>query len=55
MMSEDIVSRETVVHSYPHDWRSKQPLIMRASKQWFVDTSKLKHQALVSRVCFLLF
>jgi len=48
MMSEDVVSRETLVHSYPHDWRTKQPLITRASKQWFVDTTKLKHRALVS-------
>ncbi|MFG0253162.1 MAG: isoleucine--tRNA ligase [Phycisphaerales bacterium JB038] len=23
-------------HSYPHDWRSKTPVIFRATKQWFV-------------------
>jgi len=46
-MSEDIVSRDTVVHSYPLDWRTKQPLITRASRQWFVDTAKLKCRALV--------
>ena len=49
-MSEDIVSRETVVHGYPHDWRTKQPLITRASQQWFVDTSKLKRRALVGLI-----
>jgi len=48
LMCEDVVSRETLVHSYAHDWRTKQPLITRASLQWFVNTAKLKHRALVS-------
>jgi isoleucyl-tRNA synthetase len=26
----------TVLHSYPHDWRSKKPVIQRATEQWFV-------------------
>jgi isoleucyl-tRNA synthetase len=25
-----------IVHSYPHDWRSKKPVIQRATEQWFV-------------------
>ncbi|HTB21210.1 MAG TPA: isoleucine--tRNA ligase [bacterium] len=24
-------------HSYPHDWRSKQPVIFRATRQWFMS------------------
>ncbi|QNN23840.1 isoleucine--tRNA ligase [Planctomycetales bacterium ZRK34] len=30
-------------HSYPHDWRSKTPVIFRATEQWFirVDDEKL--------------
>jgi len=30
-------------HSYPHDWRSKTPVIFRATEQWFirVDDDKL--------------
>src|SRR5690606_14221195 len=24
------------VHSYPHDWRSKTPVIFRATEQWFI-------------------
>jgi len=24
------------VHSYPHDWRSKTPVIFRSTKQWFI-------------------
>jgi isoleucyl-tRNA synthetase len=27
-------------HSYPHDWRSKTPVIFRATKQWFVGVDK---------------
>jgi isoleucyl-tRNA synthetase len=26
-------------HSYPHDWRSKEPVIFRATKQWFMSLS----------------
>lgn len=29
-----------VVHSYPHDWRSKTPIIFRATEQWFVGVDK---------------
>jgi isoleucyl-tRNA synthetase len=28
-------------HSYPHDWRSKKPIIFRATEQWFVAVEKL--------------
>ncbi len=24
-------------HKYPYDWRSKQPVIIRATEQWFAD------------------
>ena len=27
-------------HSYPHDWRSKTPVIFRATEQWFVGVDK---------------
>lgn len=33
------------VHSYPYDWRSKKPVILRSSKQWFVDTDSLRKLA----------
>ena len=26
-----------ITHSYPHDWRSKQPVIFRATEQWFAS------------------
>ena len=27
-------------HSYPHDWRSKKPIIFRATEQWFIAMDK---------------
>jgi len=31
-----LVARGKIVHSYPHSWRSKAPLIFRATPQWFI-------------------
>jgi len=31
---------EPIVHSYPHDWRSKTPTIFRATEQWFIAVDK---------------
>lgn len=31
-----LFAEEKLVHSYPHDWRSKTPTIFRATEQWFV-------------------
>ena len=30
----------TFIHSYPHDWRSKTPVIFRATDQWFIAVDK---------------
>jgi isoleucyl-tRNA synthetase len=27
-------------HSYPHDWRSKTPVVFRATEQWFIAVDK---------------
>ncbi|AEY98570.1 FAGL247Cp [Eremothecium gossypii FDAG1] len=35
-------------HSYPYDWRSKKPVILRATPQWFADLSDMKHHAVES-------
>uniref|UniRef100_A0A8C9TQQ5 isoleucine--tRNA ligase n=1 Tax=Scleropages formosus TaxID=113540 RepID=A0A8C9TQQ5_SCLFO len=40
-----LVKEEDFVHSYPYDWRSKQPVIIRASKQWFINVDSLKDKA----------
>ena len=31
-----LLARGTITHSYPHSWRSKAPLIFRATPQWFI-------------------
>ncbi|HUT33258.1 MAG TPA: isoleucine--tRNA ligase [Planctomycetota bacterium] len=31
-----LLHAETIRHSYPHGWRSKEPVIFRATEQWFV-------------------
>lgn len=43
-----LVHEETIAHAYPHCWRSKNPLIFRATEQWFlrVDHADLRATAL---------
>jgi isoleucyl-tRNA synthetase len=31
-----LLARGKLTHSYPHSWRSKAPLIVRATPQWFI-------------------
>ncbi|CAM3088209.1 isoleucine--tRNA ligase [Streptobacillus ratti] len=31
-----LLGHKKIVHSYPHDWRSKKPVIFRATEQWFI-------------------
>ena len=33
-------------HSYPHDWRTKKPVVFRATTQWFASISKFRDQIL---------
>jgi len=35
-----LMHQETFVHSFPHCWRTKTPLIYRATPQWFISMSK---------------
>jgi isoleucyl-tRNA synthetase len=35
-----LFAQQTITHSYPHDWRSKTPIIFRATEQWFVAMDK---------------
>lgn len=43
-----LLSQSTMTHSYPHCWRCKNPVIFRATEQWFVsmETNQLRAQAL---------
>ena len=33
----NLISSKEYKHSYPHSWRSKAPLIFRATSQWFIS------------------
>ena len=45
-----LLARGTLVHSYPHSWRSKAPLIFRNTPQWFIGMEKngLRQKALAA-------
>jgi isoleucyl-tRNA synthetase len=45
-----LVAQGKLVHSYPHSWRSKAPLIFRNTPQWFLsmETNRLREKALAS-------
>jgi len=35
-----LLKQGKLVHSYPHSWRSKKPLIYRTTPQWFISLEK---------------
>lgn len=37
-----VVRHQTIVHSYPHSWRSGEPLIYMALPSWFVEVTKFR-------------
>ncbi len=41
-----LLKLEFITHSYPHDWRTKKPIIFRATKQWFASIDKIRDQLL---------
>ena len=45
-----LVAKGSLVHSYPHSWRSKAPLIFRNTLQWFIsmDTNELRKKSLAA-------
>ena len=40
-----LFASEEIVHSYPHCWRCKQPIIFRATPQWFCSVDGFKEDA----------
>ncbi|WP_026675945.1 isoleucine--tRNA ligase [Fictibacillus gelatini] len=37
-----------ITHSYPHDWRTKKPVIFRATAQWFASIKGIREQILAA-------
>ncbi len=40
-----LLSSRKIVHSYPHCWRCKKPIIFRATSQWFASVDAIKEEA----------
>ena len=40
-----LFASEKIVHSYPHCWRCKSPIIFRATPQWFCSVDAFKDEA----------
>ena len=43
-----LVAKENITHSYPHCWRCKNPIIYRATEQWFCSVDAIKDAAVKS-------
>ncbi|MDF0479437.1 isoleucine--tRNA ligase [Vagococcus sp. PNs007] len=41
-----LLKLEFFTHSYPHDWRTKKPVIFRATPQWFASIDKFRAEIL---------
>lgn len=46
--NDKLAHDDSITHSYPHCWRCKNPIIFRATEQWFIsiDTADLRKRAL---------
>ena len=44
----NLISQGQLIHSYPHSWRSKAPLVYKNTSQWFIsmDTNQLRKKAI---------
>ena len=43
-----LFASEDIVHSYPHCWRCKSPIIFRATPQWFCSVESFKEEAIAA-------
>lgn len=43
-----LLAKQDIVHSYPHCWRCKKPIIFRATEQWFCSVDAIKQSAVDS-------
>jgi isoleucyl-tRNA synthetase len=41
-----LLKLEFITHSYPHDWRTKKPVIFRATPQWFASIDAFREDLL---------
>jgi isoleucyl-tRNA synthetase len=43
-----LLKEESYAHRYPYDWRTKKPVIYRATEQWFASVEGFRDQALAA-------
>ena len=43
-----LFASDEIVHSYPHCWRCKKPIIFRATPQWFCSVDSFKDEAVAA-------
>lgn len=41
-----LIAQHKYTHKYPYDWRSKQPVVLRATEQWFTNVGDFQNSAL---------
>ncbi len=40
-----LFAKESILHTYPHCWRCKNPIVFRATPQWFCSVEAFKEEA----------
>ncbi|KAK7999862.1 hypothetical protein PG990_012462 [Apiospora arundinis] len=48
LLGQDVLASESYQHKYPYDWRTKRPVVIRATEQWFADVAHIKDEALAA-------
>lgn len=46
LLGENVLYSHKYQHKYPYDWRTKKPILVRATAQWFADVAGIKEEAL---------
>lgn len=46
LVGDDVIGSHKLEHKYPYDWRTKKPVVIRATAQWFADVGSIKVDAL---------
>ncbi|SPO02408.1 related to isoleucine tRNA ligase [Cephalotrichum gorgonifer] len=48
LLGQDVLHVHKYKHKYPYDWRTKKPVVIRATAQWFADVESIKDDALAA-------
>ena len=48
LLADDVLKTTKYEHSYPYDWRTKKPVVVRATEQWFANVATIKKEALAA-------